>query len=388
MLLNDAFGSYHAFLTDVTLSPAMGHYLDMVNNNIPSATQSADENYARELMQLFSLGLSELNADGSSTTNPATATYSENDVRALARVLTGWTYPPCFAASKWTNPACFQSPMVAIEAHHDDTAKSFLGVNIQTGSAAGDLDMALRTIESFQSPKSGVPNIAPFVALRLIQHLVTSNPDPAYVSRVAKVFAQSNGDLKQTVTAILTDSAAGDNGGTLAANQGHLSEPVLFTAGLLRALNANVVYSPPLSNFTTSMGQDLFFSPSVFNYYSPFYHLPETPTAAPEFQILSQATSFSRANFAYRAAWNQINTDVQIDLSNFVELAADTNAATQTASMTTMLNAVSQALLGQPMTTDMLNAIMPAMLATTDANTRARNAVFLVAASPQYQVQR
>jgi hypothetical protein len=136
------------------------------------------------------------------------------------------------------------------------------------------------------------------------------------------------------------------------------------------------------------MGQDLFFSPSVFNYYSPLYHLPETPTVAPEFQILSQATSFSRANFAYRAAWNQINTDVQIDLSNFVELAADTNAATQTESMTTMLNAVSQALLGQPMTMEMLNAIMPAMLATTDANTRARNAVFLVAASPQYQVQR
>jgi uncharacterized protein (DUF1800 family) len=388
MLLNDAFGSYHTFLTDVTLSPAMGHYLDMVNNNIPSATQSADENYAREVMQLFSLGLAELNADGSSTTNPATPPYGENDVRALARVFTGWTYPACFAASKWTNPACFQSPMVAIEAHHDDTAKSFLGVNIQTGSAAGDLDMALRTIESFQSPQSGVPNIAPFVALRLIQHLVTSNPDPAYVSRVAKVFAQSNGDLKQTVTAILTDSAAGDNGATLAANQGHLSEPVLYTAGLLRALNANVVYSPPLSSFTTSMGQDLFFSPSVFNYYSPFYHLPETPTVAPEFQILSQATSFSRANFAYRAAWNQINTDVQIDLSNFVELAADTNAPTQTASMTTLLNAVSQALLGQPMTTEMLNAIMPAMLATTDANTRARNAVFLVAASPQYQVQR
>ena len=100
MLLNDSFGSYHALLTDVTLSPAMGHYQDVVNNNIPTATQSADENYARELMQFFTLGLAELEADGSSTTIIPTPPHGEDDVRALARVLTGWTYPPCFAASK------------------------------------------------------------------------------------------------------------------------------------------------------------------------------------------------------------------------------------------------------------------------------------------------
>ncbi len=388
MLLNDAFGNYHSFLTDLTLSPAMGHYLDMVNNNIPTATQSADENYARELMQLFSIGLTQLNPDGSLTTSPATPTYNENDIRALARVLTGWTYPACFAASKWTNAACFQSPMVAIETHHDNTAKTVLGVTIQTGSAAGDLDLALRTIEAFQPAQSSIPNIAPFVSLRLIQHLVTSNPTPAYVSRVAKVFAQSDGDLKQTVTAILTDTEAGNDGSALAPTEGHLSEPVLYSVGLLRALNASIVYAPPLAGYASNMGQNLFYSPSVFNYYSPFYTLPSSTTVAPEFQILSQATSFDRANFAYRAAWNAINTDVQVDLTNFIQLASDTNAATQTASMTTMLNAVSQALLGTPMPSDLLNSIMPAMLATTDASTRARNAVFLVAASPQYQVQR
>ncbi len=387
LLLNDAFGTYHALLKDVTLSPAMGHYLDMVNNDIPTASQSPDENYARELMQLFTIGLAQLNAEGSSTTTPTTPTYSENDVRAMARVLTGWTYPACFAASKWTNPACFQSPMVAIEAHHDNTAKLFLGTTIQTGSAEGDLDLALETIEALKAPASTLPNIAPFVALRLIQHLVTSNPTPAYVSRVAAVFSQSNGDLKQTVTAILTDAAAGNDGSTLAPNQGHLTEPVLFTVALLRALNAATVYAPPLASSTDNMGQNLFYSPSVFNYYSPFYTLPGSATVAPEFQILSQSTSFYRANYAYRAVQNQISSDIVVDLTNFAQLASDTNAATQAASLTSMLNAVSQALLGAPMTSDMLTAIMPAVLATTDANTRARNAVYLVAVSPQYQVQ-
>jgi len=221
----------------------------------------------------------------------------------------------------------------------------------------------------------------------LIQHLVTSNPTPAYVSRVATVFAQSGGDLKQTVAAVLTDTAAGNDGSTLAVDQGHLNEPVLFTVALLRALNANIVYSPPLASSTANMGQDLFDSPSVFNYYSPFYRLPGTATVAPEFQILSQSTSFYRANYAYRAVHSEISSDIVIDLTNFAELASDTKTATQTASLTTMLNAVSQALLGAPMSPDMLSAVMPAMLATTDANTRARNAVYLVAVSPQYQVQ-
>jgi uncharacterized protein (DUF1800 family) len=387
-LLNDAFGNYHNFLKDVTLSPAMGHYLDAVNNDIPTATQSPDENYARELMQLFTIGLAELNADGSVTTTPATATYTENDVRAMARVLTGWTYPACSAPSKWTNPACFQSPMVAIEAHHDNTAKVLLGTTIQTGSAEGDLDLALTTIESLKAPKSTVPNIAPFVSLRLIQHLVTSNPTPAYVSRVATVFAQSDGDLKQIVTAILTDTEAGNGGSTLAANQGHLTEPVLFSIALLRALDATVALSSPLDDYTANMGQKLFYSPSVFNYYSPFYTLPGTTTAAPEFQLLSQSASFYRANYAYRAVQNELSSGIAVDLTNFTQLASNTNTATQTASMTNMLNAVSQSLLGTPMPAAMQSAIMPAILATNDATTRARNAVYLVAVSSQYQVQR
>jgi len=387
MLLNDAFGKYKDFLKDVTLSPAMGHYLDVANNDLPSATNSPDENYARECMQLFTIGLSQLNANGSSN---GLTTYSEADVKAMARILTGWTYPPCLGASKWPNAACFESPMVAFEAHHDNTVKEFLGANIATGSAEGDLDLALSTIEAYHGMQQTVPNIAPFVALRLIQHLVTGQPAPDYVARAAAVYVSSGGNLGQMVRAILEDPAAGyGNGGVaLAANQGHLREPVFYAVALLRALGAAVVYDPPLAPETSNMGQNLFYSPSVFNYYSPFYQIPGTTQVAPEFQILSQSTSFDRANYAYRAVHNQISSAIAIDFTNFVQLASDTNPATQMASATTMLGAISQALLGAPMSADMLAAILPAVLAAPNPTTRVQNAIYLVAVSPQYQIQR
>ena len=390
LLLNDAFGTYANFLKDVTLSPSMGHYLDAVNNDLPTAKTSPDENYGRELMQLFTIGLSELNPDSSNTAAPSVPTYSEDDIRALARVLTGWTYPACFGTSKWTNAACFQSGMAAVEAHHDNTAKEFLGTPIHAGSADGDLDLALSTMEGFHGPQQTVPNLAPFVSRRLIQHLVTGNPDPQYVARVSAVFAKTGGDLKQVVRAVLEDPAAGygNGGAALATDQGHLREPVLYAVSLVRALGATILYDPPLADYSRDMGQELFNSPSVFNYYSPFYQLPGSALTAPEFQILSQATAFSRANYAYRVAYNQANSNVSVDLSNFAQLASDTNPATQVGSLTTMLNAVSTALLGSPMSSEMLNAVMPAMLATTNSTTRARNAVFLVAAAPQYQVVR
>jgi len=388
LLLNDAFETYHAFLKDVTLSPSMGHYLDMVNNSKATPTTSPDENYARELMQLFSIGLAHLNSDGS-TDSPPVPTYSEDDVRALARVFTGWTYPDCLGASKWPNSPCFNAPMTAFEEHHDNAAKVFLGATINAGSAEGDLDAALAAIESYSKP-GALPNVAPFVALRLIQHLVTSNPSPGYVTDVAAVFASTDGSLQAVVKAILTHPEAGfgNGGAALPANQGHLREPVLYSLALLRALNASYVYGASLDPSTTNMGQDLFNAPSVFNYYSPFYHLPGTPTVAPEFQILSQTAAFARASFAYRASHNQISQFIFIDWSNWEDLASDTNPATQTASLTNLLNAVSRALLGAPMSTDMLNAIMPALVVTQNAGTRVMTAVYLVAVSSQYQVQR
>jgi uncharacterized protein (DUF1800 family) len=208
--------------------------------------------------------------------NTAPPIYTEDDVRALARVFTGWTYPVCYAASKWTNPACFAGQMAAVEAHHDNTAKEFLGTTIQGGSAEADLNLALSAIESYTASGQTRPNIAPFVALRLIRHLVTSNPAPAYVGRIAGVYVSSGGNIGSMVRALLEDPEAGNSGAALAANEGHLREPVFFAVSLLRALNANTVYDPPLNSYTANMGQNLFNSASVFNYYSPFYHVPGT----------------------------------------------------------------------------------------------------------------
>jgi hypothetical protein len=192
------------------------------------------------------------------------------------------------------------------------------------------------------------------------------------------------------VKGILEDTEAGyGNGGAALPNdQGHLREPVLYAVSILRSLGATLTTATSLNSSTNAMGQDLFNSPSVFNYYSPFYTLPTTAILAPEFETLNEASAFSRANYASYAAHNQVSPNISIDVSNFITMASDTSTATQTTSLTTLLNAVSQTLLGTPMSSGMLNAIMPAMLATQDPVIRAHNAVYLVAASPQYQVVR
>jgi uncharacterized protein (DUF1800 family) len=387
ILLNDAFGKYSDFMKDVTLSTAMGHYLDMVNNDLPSTKYSPDENYAREFMQLFTIGLKQLNPDGTTPANPV-ATYTQNDITGMARVLTGWTYPACSGTSQWPNLPCFQGQMVIFENHHDNTAKQVLGTTIQTGSAEGDLDQALAVIESYPSTKAGIPNMAPFISKSLIQHLVTSNPSPAYVERVATVFAQSGGSLKPVVKAILEDTEAGygNGGAALPDNQGHLREPVLYVVSLLRSLGATLTSPASLNAFNKAMGQDLFSPPSVFNYYSPFYVLPATTLLAPEFQILSQEAAFSRANYAYFATHDKVSPNISVDLSNFITMASDTNPATQVASLTTLLNAVSETLLAAPVSSGVLNAAMPMLTSTKDPQIRTRNAIYLVAASPQYQV--
>ena len=398
MLLNDAFGTYKALLKDVTLSPAMGHYLDMVNNAPPSDSSSPDENYAREVMQLMSVGLFNLNGDGT-TDSPPVNTYSDTDVRAMAGVFTGWTYPTCTGAAKWPNPPCFVGPMIPFESeHYNNPSAVVLGTTINTGSAESDLDAALNVLDTYTKPNptitvngKGIPNIAPFISLRLIQHLVKSNPSPAYIQRVATVFFQTDGNLQAVVTAVLTDPENTPQANCSTATpctDGHLREPALAAVALLRALDAQYVYDPPLDASTSAMGQDIYNSPSVFNYYSPSYRVPGTPLLGPEFQIMNQASSFARANYIYRALRNGISSNIAVDLTNFIELASDSNADTQTASFTTLLNAVSQALLGTPMDTGMVNAILPDLVATKSARTRALDALYLVAVSSEYQVVR
>src|SRR5580693_1744288 len=213
VLRDNAFGNYRDVIKAVTLNPAMGRYLNMANNNKanPATNTAANENYGRELMQLFTLGLSQLNPDGSAVVDHngiPVPTYNQAMVTQMAKALTGWTYPTAPGAKvKRNNPAYYFGQMFAVEAEHDTTAKAIFGnVTIPAGQTAEqDLDSLLDALMA-------QPTMAPFISQQLIEHLVTSNPSPAYIQRVAQVFRNDGqgvrGNLKAVITAILTDPEA------------------------------------------------------------------------------------------------------------------------------------------------------------------------------------
>lgn len=309
LLHRHAFGNYFTLLKEVTLNPTMGRFLDMVNNEKanPARGIEPNENYARELLQLFSIGLVELNMDGTprrdafGNTIPA---YSEDTVKNFARALTGWTYPTKPGATpRFPNPAYYNGPMIAFEDKHDQTAKTLLlGQVIPPGrTAAEEVDAVIQNLAAH-------PNVAPFISLRLIQRLVMGNPTPGYVQRVASVFQATRGDLWQTVRAILLDAEAMNT----PPNQGKLREPVLFILSFLRGLNATVSAEHSLNSYARNMGQDLWFAPSVFNYFSPFFRV--NGVVAPEFQINTPSVALNRVNFIYRASRDGLGSAVQVDL--------------------------------------------------------------------------
>jgi hypothetical protein len=289
-------------MRDVTLNPAMGQYLNLANNiKSGRAGGSPNENYARELLQLFSVGPDQLNPDGSPVLdgngNPVEA-YDQATVTGLAQALTGWTYSSkAGIAWRGQNTPYFLGQMIPVEANHDSQQKTLFGnVILPAGqSASDDLTQAVHAIFM----QSSLP---PFISRQLIQHLVTSNPSAAYVERVASVFVDNGsglrGDLKAVVTAILTDPEArtGDdpsNNGNLSF--GHLREPVLLEANLLRSLGLPVPDGNSLLSTLDAMGQKLFYSPAVTSYFSASYRTAGN-VPAPEFQILSTQTAANRLN--------------------------------------------------------------------------------------------
>ncbi|HEY2145441.1 MAG TPA: DUF1800 domain-containing protein [Steroidobacteraceae bacterium] len=240
MLLNDAFGNFRDLLQDVTLSPVMGRYLDMAANykSDPARGTAPNENYGREVLQLMSIGLYELNPDGSQqldNTGAPMPTYDQSVVIGFAAAFTGWTYAPMAGAtSSWANPLDYDGVMVAFDSEHEPGPKTLLnGFTVPAGqTSAQDLKMALDDIFNH-------PNVGPFIGKQLIQHLVTSNPSPAYVARISAVFADNGsgvrGDMAAVVKAILTDPEA--RGDTPASSGfGHLREPALFITSMLRSL--------------------------------------------------------------------------------------------------------------------------------------------------------
>ncbi len=397
-LLDNAFGNYRQVLKKVALSPVMGDYLNNVNND----KTAPNENFGRELLQLFSIGTCLLNADGTQQGGTCTATYNNDTVRAYAYALTGWTYPPGGATSYgcWPSGANCRyhtGDMVPVAAFHDTAARQLLsGVSLAAGHTAA---VALeRVLDSLMAH----PNIAPFIGKQLIQHLVTSNPTPEYVARVSAAFTTGrfqsfgtgqNGDLAATVAAVLLDVEARRFG--VMRTAGKLREPVLMFTGVLRALNGRTDGDALSWWWGDTMRQFVFRPPSVFNFYSPTYPVPGTGLVGPAFGIHSVSAALQRLNYlTYLTDWGGSTPDAtvpnaigtRIDLSAFI---ADTPDAAKLIDRLSLL-AFGQTLAPGPRT-EVIKAVAYWTAATGGTNwqsNRAKTAAYLVFASPQFQVQR
>jgi uncharacterized protein (DUF1800 family) len=375
-----AFGNYRDIIKAVTLSPAMGTYLNMANNNKANTSKgtAANENYARELMQLFTLGLTELNPNGSPLLDENKSpipTYNQAVVTNMAKVLTGWTYPTApGATAKTNNSAYYFGEMNAVESEHDTTAKAiFNNLTIPAGQTAEqDLDALLNLLMQ-------QPTMAPFVSEQLIEHMVTSNPSPAYIERVAQVFSSSDGDMKRVITAILTDpeARAGDSDSAPAnATFGHLREPVLFLSNLARGLNATVDGSNTLNNYANELGQDLFNAPSVFSYFSPQNRI-ESGLLGPEFQIYSTQTASDRADVINSALYGSLGKTTTLDLSPFVAKAG---------TISSLVDYIGYVFLHSGMSSNLALAAADAANAQSTAAAKAQAALYVVLTSNEYQV--
>ncbi len=394
MLLRDALGNYRTLLQDVTLSPTMGHYLDMANSDEtnPQTGTVPNQNYAREVLQLFSIGLVELNPDGTQQLDAGGApipTFDGATIEGFASVFTGWTYPPLPGAiSHWTSPVNFDGTMVAFPDHHQPGSKALLnGYTVPANQTpAQDLVDALDNIFNH-------PNVGPFISKQLIQHLVTSNPSPPYVARVAAVFANNGqgvrGDLGAVVRAILTDTEA--RGDAPATNVfGRLREPALFITSTLRSLGGQSDGVLP-RNASSAMGQPIFSPETVFNFYAPSYQIPGTQTLAPEFGIANAATALARANFINTVIMQggaAPDATVSGSSGTSINLTALAGAASYSALVTQLNQTLMHGSLSSAANNIILAAVNSVAANSTDPLAAAQAASYLILTSAQYQVER
>ena len=383
----NAFGTYRALLQAVTLSPAMGVYLNMRGNQKedPRTGRVPDENYAREVLQLFSIGLRELNTDGSLRNGVATDTYGQDTITGLAKVFTGWD----FDGYNRQEPGWAQRPMAFNPALHSPSEKRFLGVTIAAGTdGRAALQTALDTIAAHR-------NVGPFIGRQLIQRLVTSQPSAAYLGRVAAVFndngAGVRGDLKAVVRAVLLDDEARRAPVAGEVTRGRLREPMQRFIQWARSFG---LASPTglwnignLSDPATRLGQSPLRAPSVFNFFRPGYVPPNSALGtqgitAPEFQITNESTVVAWANFAQSFVAGGVG-ETRPDYTAEIAVAADATA---------LVNRVALLLAGSALAADTLASISTAVAsisAASDAGKRNRvyAAVHLVLCAPEYLVQ-
>ncbi len=407
----NAFGNYRTLLEQVALHPMMGSYLTWIANQKadPTTGRHPDQNFARESMQLMSIGLFQLNPDGTQVLNglgQPLPTYSGADIAGLADVLTGYSwYSP-----KPTNNATFfgknKDPDAAVTAmipypsYHATNAKSFLGTTIPASAAAdpaGDLKIALDTLYNH-------PNVGPFISKQLIQRLVTSNPTPAYVGRVAAVFNNNGqgvrGDLGAVVKAILLDPEARDGDAAVAdPNYGKLREPVVRLANWMRAFNATSAsgnWTIPSTAANTSLSQAPLTAQSVFNFWRPGYSPPNTKIGnlgyvAPEFQAVDEVSVAGYLNTLQNTVATGVGLkgDVTADYTSWLPYASDGGALTDRLNLLLMNGQMSDTLRIRIISA--ATAIrVPASgtgVQTALAN-RIKLAIFMVMSSSEYIAQR
>ncbi|NOT48840.1 MAG: DUF1800 family protein [Acidobacteria bacterium] len=442
ILSNNAFGNYRTLMKQMTLDPTMGEYLDMVR----STRNNPNENYAREIKQLFTIGLFMLNQDGTIQCvehNPCqagdtpAATYDQNVVNNLTKVFTGWNF--CNQAASCPNivvgtvnyidPLLLNPGITNVSNQlHDLTAKTLLtypgSTTTNIAACANCTTMANIATYANNSMDQAIdnifnhPSLGPYIGKILIQQLVTSDPTPAYVSRVAAVFNNNGtgvrGDMKSVIRAILLDPEARGDAKT-DPNYGKLREPVQFATNYLRAFGVRSADRTTQSDGYllgrgeyTGMGQIPFQSPTVFNYYPPSYVIPGTSRVGPEFALMTTGTAIQRSNFINRLTFtnggtapdlyplgipvNPPNTPngTSIDVSDLQALSA----ADATGNL--LVDELNRRMLHGTMAAQMKSTILPVVTSVAQSNpattaqtlSRVQQAIYLVATSSQYQVQR
>jgi len=413
-----AFGNYRTLLEEVALTPAMGEYLDMRL----STRTNPNENWAREVLQLFSVGTSVLNADGSPQLDSQglpVPTYTQTQVTEFTRVFTGWNFNPTLLGTGITN---WRDPMVPRGGtNHDGGTKTLLN-NQVIASCGNNSACAITDMQAALNNIFNHPNVGPFISKQLIQHLVTSNPSGAYVQRVAAAFnndcsglyplagcTSARGNMKAVIQAILLDPEARGDIKT-DPNYGKLREPAQYINGFLRALSVKsfdktstsdgVLGQRSTTDFTGTLDQPIFLPSTVFSYYQPGYVVPGPQILGPAFGILSTSTTLRRANDINSLVYSGVTTNAtptaaspdrprgtSIDTSNLEALSTSSGSDA-------VVDALNALLLHGTMSPQMKTSITTAMNAILDANLttrhqkRVRVAIYLVTTSSQYDIQR
>jgi uncharacterized protein (DUF1800 family) len=376
LLSTHAFGNYRALLREATVSPSMGKFLDLANSVGGAANIAPNENYPRELLQLFSLGIWKLKHNGTlelDAQGQPIPTYNQATLQAVARALSGWTYPTAPGAPyRSMNNVYMVGLMEARPANHDRGAKTIFNTTIPANqTVTDDMEDVIDIIFAHA-------NLPPFIATRLIRALVTSNPTPEYIARVADVFADNGqgvrGDLRAVITAVLTD----DDAALPALTDGRLTDPVLNVIGFGRAMDAQFGDANQFQYILGNLGQHLLTPASVFNFYSPLAPLPGGQGYfGPEFMIYPPALAIHRANFIYSILTGQMTSAIKVNLAPYVALANNPQA---------LVSLVDEKLLQGRMSSDLRAILVSSADLVSDPTQRAIGAIYLAAISSEFLV--